>query len=101
MERLSGLVKFALRSPGQPVDLTVLAAALAHQTTTIDLGLSWLEAKGVITCEPIDAEKMLLHRGSGKTSPELVQIEASLRHALEETEAFRAFYLRQSLDKLL
>ena len=101
MERLSGLVKFALRSPSQPVELTALASALAHKLSTIGLGLSWLEAKGVISCEPIDVEKMLLHRGSGKTSPKLEQVEASLRQALEETEAYRTFYLRQSPDKLL
>jgi single-stranded-DNA-specific exonuclease len=101
IERLSGLVKFALRSPGQPVELPNLAAALAHQLTTIALGLSWLEAKGILTCEPIDTEKMVLHRGSGKASSKLEQVEAYLRQALEETEAFRKYYLRQSLDKLL
>jgi len=101
IERLSGLVKFALRLPGQPVELTALAAGLAHQLTTTGLGLSWLEAKGIITCEPIDAEKILLHRGLGKASPKLEQVEARLRQALEETEAYRKYFLRQSLDKLL
>jgi hypothetical protein len=101
IERLSGLVKFALRRPGQPVELASLAAALAHQVSTVRLGLAWLEAKGVIVSEPIAEEQILLRRGTGEPSPNLKQTEASLNKSLEETEAFRRFYLRQSLDKLL
>ena len=101
IERLSGLVKYALRHTSQPVELSTLATALAHQPDTLRMGLSWLQAKGIIVCEWVTEERVLIKRSSGQALPNFKSIEASLTAALEETEAFRRFYLRQDFEALL
>jgi len=98
---LAGLVKYALRSPGQPVALPSLAAALAHRVSTVRLGLAWLEGKGVILVSQISESHVLLQPGQGKSSPDLISLETDLQQSLKETAAFRAFYLRSDLNTLL
>jgi single-stranded-DNA-specific exonuclease len=101
IERLSGMVKFALPRSAQPIPLASLATALAHQLSTVRLGLAWLEHRGLITCDFTDEDQILLGRGLGESAPGLKQVEANLKASLDETEAFRLFYLRQNLDRLL
>ena len=49
LQRLSGLVKYALRANDGQVSLAQLAAAAAQGELTVRLGLDWLAAKGYIT----------------------------------------------------
>lgn len=101
LAHLAGLVKYALRSPGQPVPLLSLAAALAHRVSTVRLGLAWLEAKGVILISQVSEGHVLLQPGQGKSSPDHNSLETDLQQSLKETAAFRAFYLRSDLNTLL
>lgn len=101
LERLAGLVKYTLRHPDQPVDLSSLAVALAHRISTTRTGLEWLEAKGLILIQQVDENTVLLKPGQGQSSPDLKQVENRLRQALEETTAFRSYYLRADLNVLV
>jgi single-stranded-DNA-specific exonuclease len=94
-------IKPAVQQPGQPVDLPSLAAALAHQPATIRLGLTWLQAKGKLKLDHLDDQVAVFKPGQAQSTPDLASIEASLRAALAETKAFRAYYLRASLESLL
>lgn len=101
MERLAGLIKYSLRHPDQPLTLSALAVALAHRLPTVQLGLTWLEARGAITIQMNEGGRIAIFPGAGQPIPDLKQVEARLRQALDETSAFRSYYLRADLNSLI
>jgi single-stranded-DNA-specific exonuclease len=94
LQRLAGLVKFALQARGGEVDLEAAAAALAQRIVTVQAGLEWLAAQGqIVIVERADATWRLAP-GSGQRIPYAANAaRARLESLLAETAAYRA-YLR-------
>jgi single-stranded-DNA-specific exonuclease len=94
LQRLAGLVKYALQAKGGQIDLEVAAAALAHRCTTVQTGLEWLAARGQITILARDDDHWQLAPGPGQPDPQATDAaRARLDALLAETAAYRA-YLR-------
>lgn len=98
--RLAGLVKFTLLRKSGRASITDLAAAMAHQVATVEVGLDWLRARGDISLEPGDG--MLVFKAGGMRDD--AGIDAALTRLLDllaETAAFRAYYLHAAKRLLL
>ncbi len=94
LQRLAGLVKYALQAKGGQVDLEAVAAHLAHRVGTVRAGLEWLAAVGQVVVVEQANNAWRLAPGSGqRDAPAIEAARARLDALLAETAAFRA-YLR-------
>lgn len=90
LQRLGGLLKFALKSKGGETNLEELAAAMAQRADAIRYGLNWFQLKGLISVELRASGKLKLSLGAGEDNQsELSAMEKLLRNILEEIAAFR------------
>ncbi len=104
LQRLSGLVKYALRANDGQVSLAQLAAAAAQGELTVRLGLDWLAAKGYITIEEDQGEVLRLAEGQTQaedTSVDAAQLAAQIAVLLDEAAAFRDYYRRTEVERFL
>ena len=100
LERLAGLVKYAVSQRGGNVTLPELAAATAQREATVRLGLEWLAAGGHFD---LRIEGQQLHF-TAQTSPATTnatlnpylqqELFIALKGLLDETAAYRAFFTR-------
>ena len=108
LRRLAGLVKHIMKEKDGRASLVALAAATAQRETTVQAGLEWLAARGqVCPLVPLRAglseasgDALELTPGDGRPRPEARQLQARLKALLEETAAYRSFFLRADLDRL-
>ena len=91
LKRLSGLVKHSIRNNVEGIPLHELAAAMAHNPGTIQMGLVWLDAKGYIRFNISQDNVVFLSPGLGDQNPEINTITAELKVMLSETMAFRKY----------
>lgn len=90
LQRLGGLLKFALSSKGGETTIQELAAAMAQRDDAIRYGLRWFQFKGLISVELRASGKLKLSQGGGEDNQsEQSAMEKLLRNALEEIAAFR------------
>ncbi len=95
LERLAGMVKYALRHKGGRATLQELAAATAERELTLHLGLEWLEAGGHIH---VEFEEGALHfsPGDGQVNPYAQnELFCAIRVLLQESAAYRRLWARQ------
>jgi hypothetical protein len=93
-KRLAGLIQYTLRSRAGQVTLPELAAATGQREVTVQWGLDWMVARGYITSLEKDAGVILVSAG-GTPDPAIQQkAERAVRALLEETAAFRDYYLK-------
>ena len=101
LERLAGLVKYAVREYGGQTRLSALAAAMAHSEQTVRLGLEWMGHKGQIDLSEKGDQLVLRAAQDRRDAPETSGPGSShvvwgqLQALLAETAAYRA-YLRQA-----
>lgn len=101
LQRLSGLIRYAIRAQAGWVTLAGLAGACGQREITVRLGVDWLVAKGVF-CQPRqEDEKTQLAEGGLLDTARVNEIEPKLKAILQETAAFRAFYLRATPQQIL
>ncbi|MGC9335253.1 MAG: DHHA1 domain-containing protein, partial [Anaerolineae bacterium] len=94
LERLAGMVAFALNRRQGWVDLDAVAANLGHRTATVKSGLAWLEARGQVRILFKEHDRWHLARGTGQGDPQATdQARLRLEALLAETAAYRN-YLR-------
>lgn len=94
LKKLGGLIRQAIQMKYNQVTLTELAAATAQREATVRLGLSWWVAHGDITVEE-KADGIFEIRQTGNKDPDSLQrTETELKRLLQETDAFRQYYLR-------
>ena len=101
VERLLGLMKYALTQKEGEVDLEILAAALGHRLVTARLGINWLVAQGRLSIYA-EEDNLLVVRPA-KTSPHVETVavlEEILKATLAETAAYRRFFREASLASL-
>jgi single-stranded-DNA-specific exonuclease len=102
LERLAGLVKFALRAREGAVDLEAAAAATAQRVATVQLGLDWLAARGQIGIVERQDEYWQLRQAETSADVERMDIVyAHLVTMLAETVAYRAYVLNAPAESLL
>jgi single-stranded-DNA-specific exonuclease len=101
LRRLTGLVKYALRSSQGVVSLPSLAAAMAQRLATVQVGLEWSQAQGHIRILSIDGETVFLEQGAGISQPTTAEIATRLAAMLDETAAFRQYYSHADKEALL
>jgi single-stranded-DNA-specific exonuclease len=115
LQRLAGMVKYALREYEGRVSLAELAAALAHHRWTARLGLEWMALKGQVdlTWEGNDVVLRVRDKTSSPSTKRLDMglaealrerthvVEGQLRAQLEETAAYRAYARQASAERLV
>jgi hypothetical protein len=100
VKRLAGLVKYALKAGQGRVQLPVLAAASAQRQATVRKGLDWLAAKGYLSILDERGDELRLAQ-SGQPDPEIDRLAAQLRGLLEETQAYRAYFVSTEKENLV
>ncbi|PQJ36807.1 single-stranded-DNA-specific exonuclease RecJ [Salinibacter sp. 10B] len=86
--RLLGLSKHAIKT-GKSPSLQQLAEMMAHEKSTVRLGLSWLQEKGKIQVSGPDS-RLQIEAGAGKGSPNS-ETSQELKRSLEEARAYRRY----------
>jgi single-stranded-DNA-specific exonuclease len=92
LQRLGGLVKHVLRTGEGQTSLSTLAAKMAHDASTVRLGLEWMAQKGQIEIVSSGSRRLALRGGSGVVGTRLDIIQARLQAQLAETAAYRTYY---------
>jgi single-stranded-DNA-specific exonuclease len=101
IKRLAGLVKFAMNSNQGLVRCSRLAAATAQSESAVLTGLKWLAANGSIQFDAREADSVWLSAGGGQNEGSLQPLGERLKSILEETAAYRQYYMRANQDALL
>ncbi len=99
LNRLAGLVRFRLKQSAE-IDLPALSAACAQRPATLRAGLEWLAAGGHIQVLARRGDTWQIAAGGTPNAAAQQRAENDLKTLLEETAAFRAYYLRAGLPAL-
>ena len=98
--RLTGLVRYAIKSRQGQTTISELAAATAQRDRTVAAGLAWLAARGYVTAEITDTQVQL--STGGNANPDFTnQLEKDVTYLLRETAAFRAYCQKIDLKLLI
>ncbi len=100
LTRLTGLVRFAIKSRHGKATILELAAATAQREKTVKAGLAWLAARGFINTE-IDEMQVCLSSGGKANADQASQLEKDITYLLGETAAFRNYCQKTDLNLLL
>ncbi len=100
LRRLAGLAKYALAHYDGLLSLESLAAATAQCEATVATGLRHLEARGLFTIEESEGN-LILHRGNTPDEPAARWWYDQLHIRLDESRAYRNYFLRAPVDQLL
>ncbi len=100
LTRLTGLVRFAIKSRQGQATILDLAAATAQRERTVKAGLAWLAARGFIKAE-IDELQVWLSSGGTADPDQASRLEKDITYLLGETAAFRNYCQKTDLKLLL
>jgi single-stranded-DNA-specific exonuclease len=107
IKRLAGLIKYASTACKGNLEVNKLSEAMAHRKPTIKKGIEWLTASGYINILDVIPDGFIVQLASDRfaittgESTKLGQVNSDLLKMLEETSAFRAYYLRAHIDSLI
>jgi single-stranded-DNA-specific exonuclease len=105
LERLAGLIKYALREYGGRTSLSMLAGAMAHSTETTRLGLEWMRQQGQVDVAWQGDRALLLGTPRRKAvdvqREEIDFVQARLQASLQETAAYRAYWKQADARRLV
>jgi hypothetical protein len=106
LERLGGLVKYALRRYGGQASLAALAAAMAHGERTVALGLRWMGLSGRVDVSFAPGGQVVLRPGTGavrrdRDDERLPVVEGRLRARLEEAAAYRDYFRQANKERVI
>jgi hypothetical protein len=101
VRRLAGLVKYAIKFRQGCVDLQDLAAATAQRLQAVAAGISWLQAYGYLHLVEQEGNQLQLAKGDGLQTRDLPQSQAVLQAFLQESAAYRSYFLRADPRLLL
>jgi hypothetical protein len=101
LQRLGGLIKYAIKHKDGETTLNDLAAACAATNGLIQHGLSYWEAAGRIILD-FQAEKAILKLSMEEPDDAAAQIYKSLiNEAVNESKAYRAYFQKGDLNTYL
>ncbi|GAG72411.1 unnamed protein product, partial [marine sediment metagenome] len=101
LKRLIGLVKFSLKTKHGRVNLTELTAAMAHKEITVKVGIEWLSDQGYSSKYTSGGDEIIFSNEGRRVSTEMSMISDQLKTLLEETAAFRVFFIKADPDTLI
>jgi single-stranded-DNA-specific exonuclease len=94
LNRLAGLARYAVKTLSGRVQVERLACATAQREATVWKGLYWLQARGVFSLTEMGEGMILVQEGGLENPAALSILEAEIKYLLQETAAFRSFFLR-------
>jgi single-stranded-DNA-specific exonuclease len=104
LQRLSGLLRYAIHHYNGQTSLERLAAALGQNLTAVELGLTWWQTHGDILVQISEDGDCIVEKNTAAASvsnQELSGIAQRLNKVLSENAAFRSFYMRAEAEYLL
>ena len=101
LPRLAGLIRFALNKRKGQITIPDLAAATVQRERTIHKGIDWWSAHGEITQSEVNGKAYTIIQGGIFDQNTLNRIELELIELLQETSAFRSYFLRADPRQLL
>ena len=101
MARLLGLVKHTLNRLDGQTSLEQLAIAMAHRINTIQAGLDLAQTLSPIHYELLPGGRVLIQTSSDQNSVNRPQTQIFLQSMLDETRAYRSYYLRADARVLI
>jgi len=99
--RLSGLVKFSINHRGGIIPIKEFAASLASNQKTVIAGIMVMAASGVVKVIEIDPEFIRIERIRKERSDNYNQLSKQYEVAFKEIDAYRSFFKRTPLEKVL
>jgi single-stranded-DNA-specific exonuclease len=101
LKRLVGLVKSKVKTSPGIINLSALAGATSQRIQTIRTGLEWLEDRGHLRLETIDQATVKITLGNKNNNEDTKTSSTRLNAMLNESAAFRRYYLTASKERLL
>lgn len=101
LERLAGLVKYAIKSKEGKARLTSLASATAQIESVVELGLAWLEAEGHIRIIEWDDDHLRISGDAADVMGDSQEIAVLLKGMLDEVAAYRTYFNRTQAASLM
>jgi single-stranded-DNA-specific exonuclease len=102
LNRLAGLLKYALNHRQGRVTLPELAAGTAQRLVTVELELNWLASRGMISLVRQQDGQLLLAPGSfNKDEKVIFTLGDEIRDLLAEARAYRSYFRQVDLNTLL
>jgi single-stranded-DNA-specific exonuclease len=101
LKRLVGLVKSKVKTYPGVINLSALAGATSQRIQTIRTGLEWLEDRGHLRLETIDQDTVKITLGNKNNNEDTKTSSSRLNAMLNESAAFRRYYLTASKERLL
>jgi single-stranded-DNA-specific exonuclease len=92
LRRLAGLVKHALSAYNGRLEWPPLAAAMAHQVETVQVGLRWLIAHGIVAVVEQEEGAVIVEGGGTEDAAAEAAARDALAELLRETAAYRAYF---------
>ncbi|NPV84937.1 MAG: single-stranded-DNA-specific exonuclease RecJ [Anaerolineae bacterium] len=99
--RLGGMIRYAISKHGGWISIMKMAIATAQREETIRKGIAWFIARGDIQLIKEENERLQFALCGQTNKPAIAKAESDLRALLNETAAFRNYYLRANPDYLL
>ncbi len=101
LERLAGMVKYAVKHRAGKLGLAELAAATAHRELTIRLGLEWLAAGGQVRLEEQGGTFQISLGDAPAERDVQAELRAGMSSLLEETAAYRDYFARAAAESVI
>ena len=96
LKQVAGMVKTTLSKKGGRFSIAAAAAAVAAREATIRAGLDWLVADGQIRISGAVDDVLMLEVPGTADSTAKARAQERLRALLEETRAYRTFWMNRS-----
>ncbi|NDJ52291.1 MAG: single-stranded-DNA-specific exonuclease RecJ [Chloroflexi bacterium] len=102
LNRLGGLVKYALAHYEGKVSIETLASETAQRELTVRRGLAWMAAKGMIALDfPDGAMVQISQPGSPLPEEDIAALQDAIAALLAESAAYRSYFLDADLERVL
>ncbi len=101
LQRLAGLIRFAINKHSGQVSLSDLAAAANQREWTIRNGIEWWIARGELALVASSDTSFTFCQGGVPAPATITRIEQEINDLLQETAAFRSYFLRADPQQLL
>jgi single-stranded-DNA-specific exonuclease len=101
INRLGGLAKFLLNRKDGNGKISRLACLTAQTISNVKLGLRWLETQGMISITFKDEDEFSIQAGTKWNEEARIETERLLTLSLDEVAAYRSYYVRADIDRLL
>jgi single-stranded-DNA-specific exonuclease len=96
LKQVAGMVKTALSKKGGRFSIAAAAAAVAAREATIRAGVEWFVADGQIRIGGTLDDGLLLEAPGTADSKAKVRAQGRLRALLDETRAYRTFWMKRN-----